>query len=364
MTSCKIASHIHAGEAPSRRSVCPSARSTIQAKARSIPRAGAGGVGGLVAVSIDGDYFFPGYDNNGNIIGYWNEDGEIVAEYAYDAFGNTIYEDGDLADFFPHRFSTKYYDAETDLYYYGYRYYSPSLGRWISRDPIEEKGAFNIYSFCKNSPLDKLDHLGMFGYSINWRLPTSSERERIRQEVDIILPTLDYYIGQLGVSLGQYTATILAPNRSALYAYEFGKDLSNLNPTLISIFDLKSAAWPQPQINKMLAIQSNLIQMRRLQSFDSWRVSKRPLSLVWGLTNLTTGRIGLNCSLFSTHSRGTLLRNTIAHEASHRFAKTRDILTSRYSETNAEAYGVLLENPPLEPVSISPNDTDDNDETF
>ena len=95
---------------------------------------GAGGVGGLVAVSIDGDFYFPGYDNNGNVIGYWNEDGDIVAEYAYDAFGNTIYEDGDMADFFPHRFSTKYYDAEADLYYYGYRYYSPSLGRWISRD--------------------------------------------------------------------------------------------------------------------------------------------------------------------------------------------------------------------------------------
>ena len=77
---------------------------------------GAGGVGGLVAVSIDGDFYFPGYDNNGNVIGYWNEDGELVAEYAYDAFGNTTYEDGDMADVFPHRFSTKYYDAETDLY--------------------------------------------------------------------------------------------------------------------------------------------------------------------------------------------------------------------------------------------------------
>ena len=42
------------------------------------------------------------------------------------------------------RFSTKYYDAETDLYYYGYRYYSPSLGRWISRDPIEEEGGLNL----------------------------------------------------------------------------------------------------------------------------------------------------------------------------------------------------------------------------
>jgi len=54
---------------------------------------------------------------------------------------------GPMADVFPHRFSTKYYDAETDLYYYGYRYYSPSLGRWISRDPIEEQGGMNLFVF-------------------------------------------------------------------------------------------------------------------------------------------------------------------------------------------------------------------------
>ncbi len=78
------------------------------------------------------------YDNNGNVIGYWDESGSIVAEYAYDAFGNTISSSGSMASVFPHRFSTKYYDSETDLYYYGYRYYSPSLGRWISRDPIQE----------------------------------------------------------------------------------------------------------------------------------------------------------------------------------------------------------------------------------
>ncbi len=117
------------------------ARSAIQAKTQPGLQVG---VGGLVAVSVDGDYYFPGYDNNGNVIGYWNEDGEIVAEYAYDAFGNTISATGSMADVFPHRFSTKYYDAETDLYYYGYRYYSPSLGRWISRDPIGEEGGLNL----------------------------------------------------------------------------------------------------------------------------------------------------------------------------------------------------------------------------
>ncbi len=54
------------------------ARSAIQVKAQPSLRAGAGGVGGLVAVSIGGSFYFPGYDNNGNVIGYWNEDGEIV----------------------------------------------------------------------------------------------------------------------------------------------------------------------------------------------------------------------------------------------------------------------------------------------
>ena len=61
-------------------------RSSIQAKAQPSPQTGAGGVGGLVAVSVDGDFYFPGYDNNGNVIGYWHEEGDLVAEYAYDAF--------------------------------------------------------------------------------------------------------------------------------------------------------------------------------------------------------------------------------------------------------------------------------------
>lgn len=125
---------------------------------------GAGGVGGLVAVSINGSFYFPGYDNNGNVIGYWDETGDLVTEYAYDAFGNTIHSTGALSDLFPHRFSTKYFDTVTSLYYYGYRYYSPNLGRWLNRDPIEEQGGLNLYGFCKNKALDSFDLLGRNRY--------------------------------------------------------------------------------------------------------------------------------------------------------------------------------------------------------
>ena len=66
----------------------------------------------------------------------------------------------DIENVFRHRFSTKYYDAETGLYYYGYRFYSPALMRWLNRDPIEEDGGVNLYCFCIN---DTLSHVDVFG---------------------------------------------------------------------------------------------------------------------------------------------------------------------------------------------------------
>jgi YD repeat-containing protein len=95
---------------------------------------GAGGVGGLLYLTVSNSstpnsstqqLYIPCYDNNGNVTRYLDANGNIVAQYTYDAFGNLISKSGPLADFFHHRFSTKYYDDETGLYYYGYRFYSP-----------------------------------------------------------------------------------------------------------------------------------------------------------------------------------------------------------------------------------------------
>lgn len=61
----------------------------------------------------------------------------------------------------PFRFSTKYQDEETGLLYYGYRYYDPNRGRWLSRDPIGESGGWNLFSLSENSPPDKIDPLGL-----------------------------------------------------------------------------------------------------------------------------------------------------------------------------------------------------------
>ena len=55
-------------------------------------------------------------------------------------------------------------DCGTMKSYYGYRYYSPQLGRWLTRDPLEEEGGINLYEFCENASTYKYDPLGQDVY--------------------------------------------------------------------------------------------------------------------------------------------------------------------------------------------------------
>jgi len=117
---------------------------------------GAGGVGGLLAMNRDSSVYFPCFDANGNVTEYIDASGTIRAHYAFDAFGNTMSQSGDLASTFSLRFSTKYADDETGLYYYGYRYYAPELGRWVNPDPIRE------FAFYTNNKLRKSKQVQLY----------------------------------------------------------------------------------------------------------------------------------------------------------------------------------------------------------
>ena len=121
---------------------------------------GAGGIGGLLYLTIDGVPFVPSYDNIGNIIRYLDANGNTVAQYTYDAFGATISQSGTMCDVFRHRFSAKYLDVECDMYYFDYRFYLPSIMRWLNRDPIEEDGGVNLYAFVRNAPSFSYDAFG------------------------------------------------------------------------------------------------------------------------------------------------------------------------------------------------------------
>ena len=147
---------------------------------------GAGGVGGLLATEVGGVWYFPLYDNNGNVTDYVSETGDVVASYSYDAFGRTIAQSGAMADMFPFRFSTKYYDTESGLYYYGYRYYSPELGRWMTRDPIEEDGGDNLYAFCGNNGVNLFDLFGAIAYYADYsRHQLGAEDQNMEKITDV-----------------------------------------------------------------------------------------------------------------------------------------------------------------------------------
>ena len=75
--------------------------------------------------------------------------------------------------------STKYFDDETELAYFGYRYYSPELGRFVNRDPIGEEDGVNLYEFVRNAPVNLTDFLGM-----EWSEPDRQKESRARTECD------------------------------------------------------------------------------------------------------------------------------------------------------------------------------------
>ena len=135
---------------------------------------GAGGVGGLLSVSqrqsvggpLQTSYAIP--DANGNVMMLVDAQTlETAAEYEYGPFGELIRRTGPRAKENPFRFSSKYQDEESGLLYYGYRYYDANTGRWLSRDPIGEKGGQNVYCFASNSPTGDIDFLGLWGEMVH-----------------------------------------------------------------------------------------------------------------------------------------------------------------------------------------------------
>jgi RHS repeat-associated protein len=60
----------------------------------------------------------------------------------------------------PIRFQGQYHDHETGLHYNRYRYYDPSVGRFINQDPIGLAGGLNAYEYAPN-PVQWIDPLGL-----------------------------------------------------------------------------------------------------------------------------------------------------------------------------------------------------------
>jgi RHS repeat-associated protein len=130
---------------------------------------GAGGIGGLPArtstpqlLSVDPNtHAYYHCDGNGNVTALVSTNGFVQAKYEYDPYGNIIAISGSLAEANTYRFSSKEWHLNSGLNYYGLRFYSPSLQRWINRDPIQGWGGVNLYELADNNVLNLTDPLGL-----------------------------------------------------------------------------------------------------------------------------------------------------------------------------------------------------------
>ena len=97
----------------------------------------------------------------GDIVAILDENGNAVVSYGYDAWGAPLWCTGELAETLgkvqPFRYRGYVFDEETGLYYLRSRYYNPGWGRFVNADALIDQ---NLYSYCKNSPIQFHDPSG------------------------------------------------------------------------------------------------------------------------------------------------------------------------------------------------------------
>lgn len=111
-------------------------------------------------------------DADNSIVGHASASGALLNRIDYSAFGKVVSESNPAAgDRFG--FTSREREDEIGLYFYRARFYSPDLGRFISKDPLSfESGESNLYRYCKNNPLLYTDPYGlmMVEYTITFDL--------------------------------------------------------------------------------------------------------------------------------------------------------------------------------------------------
>ncbi len=103
-------------------------------------------------------------DSSGNIVEAYDCDayGNTIAFTAADSSGNWWSDSATQSNFGANEiiFCGYRYDPETENYYVRNRYYSPTLGRWLTRDPIGYAGGINLYEYVGSSPAGNVDPAG------------------------------------------------------------------------------------------------------------------------------------------------------------------------------------------------------------
>ena len=106
-------------------------------------------------------------DHLGSVQALVNVSGSVVESYSYDAWGNTTIKNAGGATITSSAYGNRYmfqgreYSTVTGLYNFRARWYAPTIGRWLSKDPIGLEGGLNLYAFCGNNAVNFVDPQGL-----------------------------------------------------------------------------------------------------------------------------------------------------------------------------------------------------------
>lgn len=100
-------------------------------------------------------------DAQGNVVALTDATGAVVASYTYDPYGKLLSAIGSAASECPFLYGGGYRDSESGLILLGARYYSPALGRFLTRDPSGESGGENLYAYGNGDPINQTDPTGL-----------------------------------------------------------------------------------------------------------------------------------------------------------------------------------------------------------
>lgn len=117
------------------------------------------------------------HDHLGSVQAYSNENGLLVQELSYDAWGRrrnpATWEYDQSSAWNPRGFGGHEHIDVFDMVNMDGRMYDPVLGRFLSPDPLMQASDFtqglNRYSYCLNNPLSLIDPSGYSWFSKNWK---------------------------------------------------------------------------------------------------------------------------------------------------------------------------------------------------
>ena len=102
-----------------------------------------------------------------SVVALTDSTGTVVEKYKYEAYGATYILSATGSPLpasgygNPFLWTGQHYDAATNLYLYQYRAYSPTLGRFLQRDPIGYADGMNMYQYAGSNAIGAIDPLGL-----------------------------------------------------------------------------------------------------------------------------------------------------------------------------------------------------------